>query len=101
MLTENEGHKIEIRRQSQNKERYFSTELLVKWRSSLPKGIVNSTQDAVTQIHKIDIHYRLNELVNLSFVNIHPTHKTLGQWVCGAVVNTSCPLPDHPSLHQP
>lgn len=59
MFSENEGYKTEVRRQSQNEERYFSTEPVVKWRSSLPKDIVNSTwsQDAVTQIHKTDIHW--------------------------------------------
>lgn len=58
MVTENEGHKIGMRRQNQSKERFFSTELVVKWRSSSPKNIVNCAwyQDAVTQINKTDIH---------------------------------------------
>lgn len=54
----NERHKAGMRKQNQSKERFFSTELAVKWRSLLPKKIANSAwfQDAFTHINKTKIH---------------------------------------------
>lgn len=82
MLTEKEEHKIEIRRQSQNEERYFSTELVVKWRSSLPKDIAHGLKTQYKFTRQTSIRVLDTDFCGLERKEIYKEVFLHLPWIC-------------------